>query len=376
MSVSAEREVARLQRMVDALMDRAERSTLSGGTEFGRFQTTVVLEEQVRQRTLELRTALSENQRISRSLRESQAMYEALVDQSLVGIACVEGGVLTYVNPRLGEILGHAPETLVGMRPEELVVADDQRVVCEQLRRRASGEQTQVHYRARGRRSDGHNVILEIHGRVADVCGRQVVISVIQDITEQVRAAEAIQELQAQLREQSTHDALTGLFNRRQLDVVLPRQVQRALQDGRSLAAIMCDLDFFKAVNDLHGHAAGDRVLSEVATELAAGCRPGDGAYRLGGEEFLILLPDADVAVAEATARRLLGRLHALEVVLEDGDVVRLTGSFGVATVAEHADCGEDLLAAADAAVYDAKRLGRDRVCIASRHYPGAMGLI
>lgn len=376
MSVSAEREVVRLQRMVDALMDRAERSTLAEGTEFGRFQTTVVLEEQVRQRTMELRTALSENQRISRSLRESQAMYEALVDQSLVGIACVEGGVLTYANPRLGEILGHAPEMLVGMRPEALVAPDDQQVVCEQLRRRASGEQPQVHYRARGKRGDGRQLILEIHGRVADVCGRQVVISVIQDITEQVRASEAIQELQAQLREQSTHDSLTGLFNRRQLDLVLPRQVQRSLQDGRSLAAIMCDLDFFKSVNDLHGHAAGDRVLCEVATALDSGCRPGDGAYRLGGEEFVILMADADVRTAEAAARRLLGRLHALEVRLEDGEVVHLTGSFGIATVPDHADSGEDLLAAADAAVYEAKRLGRDQVCIASRHYPGSVGLI
>ena len=165
----------------------------------------------------------------------------------------------------------------------------------------------------------------------------------------------------AQARQLAHHDALTGLCNRRGfLERALPLHAA-SNRDGTQLALLLIDIDHFKAINDRHGHDAGDRALVAVADRLRALSRPDDIVARWGGEEFLLLLPDMPIPIAHDFAERLRASLAAVAVALADGGEVRLTASIGLAggTASTSFD---GLLREADAALYAAKQAGRDRV--------------
>jgi diguanylate cyclase (GGDEF)-like protein len=160
---------------------------------------------------------------------------------------------------------------------------------------------------------------------------------------------------------QALVDGLTGLANRRHCEDALAAEVSRSDRMGTPLGVVFGDLDDFKAVNDIHGHAAGDAVLREVAAVLQENVRDADVAGRWGGEEFLLLLPGTDAAGAWQLAERVRHAIAARTILTADGTAIRVTCSFGVAA-RPPAEDGEELLAAADAALYRAKRTGKDRV--------------
>lgn len=152
-------------------------------------------------------------------------------------------------------------------------------------------------------------------------------------------------------------DFLTGLRNRRYLELALERELFRVQRYGRPLSLVVLDLDGFKAVNDTHGHEAGDRVLKALATCLEGHIRQSDRAVRLGGEEFAVLLPETDLAHALALSERLRQAVARLKV----PPAGPLTASFGVAQ-ASPTDSPLSLLKRADEALYRAKRQGKNRV--------------
>lgn len=161
-------------------------------------------------------------------------------------------------------------------------------------------------------------------------------------------------------------DDLTQLYNRRFLDEYLRIQVPMARRRGHQLAFVAADLDHFKRVNDSWGHAAGDRILAGVAEQLRTLTRASDLPVRFGGEEFLIVIADTDLAGAEAFAERLRERIESMsfgDVV--PGERIAVTVSVGVALYPQHADTVSGVLAACDAALYAAKEGGRNRVSIA-----------
>jgi diguanylate cyclase (GGDEF)-like protein len=155
-------------------------------------------------------------------------------------------------------------------------------------------------------------------------------------------------------------DPLTRLPNRRAFEEELAREIARAARSGAPLAVVALDVDRFKAVNDAHGHAAGDAVLRAVAERAAAAIRAGDVLARIGGEEFAAVLPGADLPRAVEVAERIRAALAAVPV--EAGECrLAITASFGCAALAPGEEPGA-LLARADARLYDAKQAGRDRV--------------
>jgi two-component system cell cycle response regulator len=158
----------------------------------------------------------------------------------------------------------------------------------------------------------------------------------------------------------SRRDALTGLPNRRAFEEDLAREVARAARTGAPLSVIALDVDRFKAVNDAHGHAAGDAVLRAVAVRTGGAIRAGDLLARVGGEEFAILLPGADLARAAEAAERVRAALAAVPVEAA-GRALPVTASFGCAALAP-GEAPEALLARADGRLYEAKREGRNRV--------------
>ena len=174
-----------------------------------------------------------------------------------------------------------------------------------------------------------------------------------------VHAAVALREATARLELQATTDVLTGLANRRAFYERLGSEHRRALRYGRPLAAIMVDLDHFKRVNDTFGHLAGDAVLAETGRRVKSGIRVVDLLARFGGEEFVLILPDCELDVAQAVADRMC-TLISRKPMGHEGHVIPVTTSVGVAKKRPHEDFNV-VFARADQCLYKAKQAGRNR---------------
>lgn len=165
------------------------------------------------------------------------------------------------------------------------------------------------------------------------------------------------------MRELSITDPLTGLCNRRYLWDLLQRELIKARRNGTSLSAIMIDIDHFKRFNDVFGHSAGDVILKELGTLLKTGVRASDVACRWGGEEFVVILPEASLEIAYRRAEEFRLALKRLELKNLAQPLGAVTASLGIAAFPVHADDAEALLRKADEALYEAK-VGRDRTII------------
>jgi diguanylate cyclase (GGDEF)-like protein len=160
--------------------------------------------------------------------------------------------------------------------------------------------------------------------------------------------------------ELSHTDALTHLPNRRRLELDLDMEIARSLRYNRPIACIMLDVDHFKKVNDIHGHQAGDEILSEFGAAFSSSLRDTDTAYRYGGEEFCVLLRETDAEAAVVVAERL--RVEIANRFAGNGGSAMVTASLGVAAIPRDAVDAKTLIAAADRALYAAKAAGRNCV--------------
>jgi diguanylate cyclase (GGDEF)-like protein len=183
-----------------------------------------------------------------------------------------------------------------------------------------------------------------------------------------LRAGRRILELQSALldaqrilRDKAIHDPLTALWNRTQALEALDRDVARARREGAPVSVLMVDLDHFKNVNDTFGHIAGDAVLREAARRIRDAVRQYDVVGRYGGEEFVVVLPGCEADAAKSRADRIRMTIGGASIDTSEG-VVSVTASIGTASYPDVGRTSEELIRAADAALYRAKRSGRDRV--------------
>jgi diguanylate cyclase (GGDEF)-like protein len=182
-----------------------------------------------------------------------------------------------------------------------------------------------------------------------------------------------VSRLLLDLRNLSRHDGLTGLLNRRAIEEAMQAQMRSSQRRGEIFCVLMFDLDHFKAINDRFGHAEGDRALKHAAQLLKSGMRDIDSLARIGGEEFLALVPGVGLADAQPLAERLRTHLADSCVVL-GGTAVSLSVSIGVAQWSSATEDPSRLLLRADHALYQAKRLGRNRVVAAAAAAPAPPG--
>jgi diguanylate cyclase (GGDEF)-like protein len=187
----------------------------------------------------------------------------------------------------------------------------------------------------------------------------EVVIFTVEKALEKKRLRDENVRLLQDLQALSLTDALTGLPNRRSFEQALKHENARALRHGQALAVLMVDLDHFKRVNDAHGHGGGDTVLKHFAALAVQVFRDGDVIYRYGGEEFVALLPQTAASGALQAAARLIELVAGTPAVV-DNTPVRVTCSVGIAST-KRFDGATDMVAEADAALYEAKRSGRNR---------------
>jgi diguanylate cyclase (GGDEF)-like protein len=196
-----------------------------------------------------------------------------------------------------------------------------------------------------------NGMALRCHLAVLPGGGRMLIYS---DVTDIVRNAEELERL-------ATTDGMTGVYNRRHFLTLADREWAKARRYGRPVSFLMIDIDYFKSINDGFGHQVGDEMIVHLA-KLAADCkRECDVLARIGGEEFALLLPETDLTQAHAVAERLRGEMAGNALVVAS-HAIPATVSIGVATALPTMNDASDLMKAADQALYDAKRAGRNRV--------------
>ena len=270
-------------------------------------------------------------------------------------------GIL-FANSEACGVFGTGGTALIGQHLLDYVVKGDAAAVAESMNAALSKEKTKISVEALFLGKDGVERLCRMTMVKLPWPGNPMIQLVVNDITDQRRA-------EASLRQLTITDELTGAYNRRHAFYEGSLYVDSFFADGGVFSVALLDIDHFKRVNDTYGHAAGDQVLQALtscAHIFLPTIRIGDSAMfaRIGGEEFVLLLPGIGLSDAVATAERLRGRIERLPVVTDAG-VVNLTISIGVGTIGAADESFDALLARADAALYRAKTEGRNRIASA-----------
>lgn len=272
------------------------------------------------------------------------------------------------INPAMKKFLGEDSSIWLGRKFSEILKSWAQN--AEQL---LDGSETRTEIRLPHRPSQYLDLrITSLYDDRNTLNGRLIVFRDVTDRKEVEkdlrRAMDRLQTqlieigvLQSQLREQAIRDALTGVFNRRYLEETLARELARAKREVYPLCVIMMDLDFFKDTNDTYGHEAGDVVLKTLAETVTRQSRHGDFVCRYGGEEFVLVMPNIGIETARERAEELHEVINSMNIPYGIFNL-STTISMGVAMYPEHGQTKEELLRAADKAMYIAKNTGRNRV--------------
>ena len=289
---------------------------------------------------------LFENHAIQQALDSRTQWYQAILQNAADALSIIDmEGRLLEASDSLCKLLGYSQTELRQLRLWDLVAGRDEAELRQQLQ--LTSEQGET-FDSLNRTRDGDIIEVEVSVRRLLLDGQPVIWGSARDIRQRKRQERL-------LREQATIDSLTGLLNRPTLLAALEHQ----LAQPQDMVLLMLDLDHFKQVNDLHGHACGDAALAHFARQLQQQLGSQDSAGRLGGEEFCVLLPGCPPARAQGIAQALLQTMRAQPLQF-DGQQIALTASIGL-TQRLPGDDSRSLLARADMALYQAKHAGRNR---------------
>jgi diguanylate cyclase (GGDEF)-like protein/PAS domain S-box-containing protein len=287
------------------------------------------------------------------ALAQSERRYRNLFESSRDPIYITsEDGRFIDANHALVDLFGYTREEIMAMTASEVYVHPEDR---DAFRDAIHEKGFVASYPVTLKRKDGTHLRCLLTSIMESPSGAapRVYQGIIRDVTELLRNQEKLSFL-------ATHDPLTGLLTRAALDDLLELEIARSIRNLERLAVFYLDLDRFKEVNDIHGHAAGDRVLQEVSVRLREALRASDTIARLGGDEFVALLPGIDnPRDAEIAAEKILRALRDSFGIAGDGSI-GLSVSIGIALYPDDADNSTHLLQNADAAMYVAKSEGRD----------------
>lgn len=304
----------------------------------------------------------SEHLAAHRKLASREQMYNCVFEQAAVGIARVApNGEWLECNERLCDIIGYDKDELLQTSFQALTHPDDLDKDLNFVEETLAGLRNSYSIEKRYVRKDGRIIWATLTvSLVRDPQGSpRYFIAIVDDISETVQAFR-------ELYERAVHDPLTGLNNRATLDETCAAELHRARRYQRPLSIIMIDVDHFKRINDEHGHTVGDEVLRRIASTIAQTLRRSDWAFRYGGEELLLILPEVDHDAAMVTGGRLRERVESCRFEVAEGAVFQATISLGVATYPADGEHQDELIQRADQALYAAKATGRNR-CVSSR---------
>lgn len=281
---------------------------------------------------------------------KSIAFLTGILEQSLAGIYVINKGKFEYVNQVFADIFGYASpaEVMQTVGLLDLVSPECRSLVLENVRKRTVGETNEVKYTFAGLRKDGSRNLVEVHGRAMETAGARVVIGLLLDITHFERATTL-----------AFYDSLTHLPNRALFHDRLAQTIKQAQRNQDSFAVLFMDLDGFKHTNDTLGHAAGDHVLQEFSKRLVPLFRESDTVARLGGDEFVALMPCEENG--KTPAQRAARIIQCLEPPIQfNGQAIAVGVSIGISVFPPHGTTAESLIQGADAAMYEAKKSGKN----------------
>lgn len=313
----------------------------------------LVIENRLYQKELEARveSATRELTQTNRELRATKEYLENLLHSTVDAIVTVDPeNRVSFVNQGTVHMLGFDPEDFSGVPAEHFLAGgkEELRYLCRMLER----DHLLQNYETELRRKEGRQIPVSMSiSQVKSPEGRVVTtLAICKDITQQ-------KQLENELKEMSIKDSLTGLFNQRYFYDRLEREIERARRQGHPLSLLLFDIDQFKTYNDCHGHLEGDRVLKEVGKVVVECTREHvDIGCRYGGDEFTVILPEADEAQALSIAER-------IRETFETRHFDQLTLSVGLMTY-NKASSMRSFIRFTDAMMYDAKRSGGNRVFV------------
>jgi diguanylate cyclase (GGDEF)-like protein/PAS domain S-box-containing protein len=295
-----------------------------------------------------------------RALEEAEERFRRAFDDAPIGMALVGlDGRWLQVNETLCQITGYAEEELLARTFGDITHPDDLDQNLRKLGVVVDGGARSARFEKRYIRRDGRTVWVNVStSLVHDADGEPLhFVSQIEDVTDRKRAERHLKEL-------ADHDSLTGLLNRRRFDEELQLTLLRLRRHGGRAALLLLDLDRFKLVNDTHGHKCGDDVLVAVAKALRSRLRATDVIARLGGDEFAAIVLEVDAEAAQLVASDVVASVRGNPAVW-DGAEIPVTASIGVVLLDRAmVDDQNDVLVAADRALYEAKAAGRNRISL------------
>lgn len=300
-------------------------------------------------------------------IKISELRYRRLFEAAQDGILILdaEKGSITDVNPFLINMLGYSREEFITKKLWEVGAFKD--IEASQNAFEALQKNEYIRYEDLPLKAkDGRLFQVEFVSNVYLVGNEKVIQCNIRDITERKQAEYALIKSETVLREQSVRDHLTGLFNRRYMEETMERELLRCSRKQLPLGIIILDIDNFKRFNDTYGHLTGDEILHEVGTFLLEHFRGEDVPCRYGGDEFVIVIPEAAQNVTNMRAELIRENAKHFHIKNNDRELEAVTISLGVANFPTNGQTRPAILKAADDALYRAKREGRNRVVVAS----------
>ena len=266
------------------------------------------------------------------------------------------GPRIVYVNPAFEKLMGYAADEVIGQNPKILQGPGTDDKTRYKIRK-AMRDGTSIRTQILNYDKSGNELWLDINMvPLFDENGQLTYYAAIErDLTEH-------KKLQSQLESMATIDSLTGLANRQAFLQRAKNEFNRARRYSRPLSVVMIDIDHFKSINDQYGHATGDEVLRQTAMICQSSLRGSDLMGRVGGEEFVLLLPDTPHTNAFHVAERMRAHLYETPIELENDAHLKITASFGVASLREADNDFDTVLERADEAMYLAKHGGRNQV--------------
>ena len=329
-----------------------------------RIENQLTLKRQKMQLTREI----ERRQHVEEILCESRALLASVLNSSPDGIAAFRA-IRDYnrkiiyfrcvvANPVVAKLINQTPKSLVGKRVTKAMIDRFDETLFERLVGVVEREETLN----QELRFDVHHV--QHWYQITAVKNGEGFAVTIRDISERKEWEMLLNQTSQNLYQQAISDSLTEVANRRAFDYYLEQEWQRAKRDRLTLSLILADVDYFKDYNDFYGHQAGDRCLQQIAQAIRQAVkRPADFVARYGGEEFAVILPNTEIEGAKQVAELIHSQIHQLQLPHARSTVCpHITLSLGVsACVPQSEDSFEVLIARADAALYEAKRRGRDR---------------
>lgn len=294
----------------------------------------------------------------SRELIESEIKYRTLVEQSLEGIMIIQEDLIKFVNPTLLDILNFEEEEIVGEDVFRFIFPDYRELLSKKLKKLPDSQKGKSPLELRMLHKNEEIVFMEVLATMIKYEGKPAILATLRDITDKKKTEDELKRL-------VITDDLTGLFNQRYFFIQFPKEIEKVRRYERSLSILLIDIDRFKDFNDKYGHWEGDQVLKRLGDLLMKNIRTIDMAFRYGGEEFSILLPETKsnnaLLVAERIRKSVIQNVFYPFTLDGKPEIINLTVSVG-ATEFRLEDNDKSFLKRVDNAMYKAKNSGRNTV--------------